>query len=447
VVSSTDRLVVHVDMDCFFASAEVLDEPGLAGLPVLVGGSGPRSVVASASYEARGHGVRSAMPMAEALRRCPAAVLRPPRMARYRELSAELRAALESFDGVVEMAGLDEAYLEVGGRAALGLRAERVLGEAVRTLVQRRVGLPASVGLGSTKLVSKLAAGAAKPRTASGSPVPGVGVVVIPAGTELSFLWRQPVGALPGVGSATASLLRRNGVETVRDLAALPAAVVGSGGRHMAQLHEMAWGVDPRPVVADRAVKSISVEHTWPVDIVVLAEAERAVTDLADRLAGRLRDARVEARTVQLKVRYVDFRLATRARTLAMPTAAAPPLAEAGRELLSSLGLGDGVRLLGLAGTGVAPPTARQLSLDPRGGGPDWRAASGVLDAVRQRFGPGALGSARLLDFPAASGGPDGRGTPGKYRQLGQGRSAADRLEAAERQAVLGPGQPGVADR
>ncbi len=445
-------------MDCFFASAEVLDDPALAGLPVLVGGSGPRSVVASASYEARGYGVRSAMPMAEALRRCPVAVVRQPRMVRYRELSAELRAALESFDGVVEMAGLDEAYLEVRGRAGLGPRAERALGVAVRALVQRRVALPASVGLGSTKLVSKLAAGAAKPRIARRKPVPGAGVVVVPAGAELAFLWRHPVGALPGVGGATASLLRRNGVETVRDLAALPASVVEVGGRHLTQLHEMAWGVDPRPVVAERVAKSISVEHTWPVDIVAFDEAEDAVTSLADGLAGRLRDAGLEARTVQLKVRYADFRLATRARTLAAPTAAAPVLAAAGRELLVSVGVGDGVRLLGLAGTGLAAPTARQLSLDPRGGGPDWRAASGVLDAVRQRFGPGALGPARLLGTAAPEGRPEDQRAPGSHPQEGEERpSRADRLPRkgdhptdrpthAQRRGALGRGEGGVAE-
>lgn len=447
MVSPADRLVVHVDMDCFFASAEVLDEPTLAGLPVLVGGSGPRSVVASASYEARGHGVRSAMPMAEARRRCPAAVVRPPRMARYRELSAELRVALGSFDGVVEMAGLDEAYLEVSGRVVLGLRAERALGAAVRTLVQRRVALPASVGLGSTKVVSKLAARAAKPRVVGGRPVPGAGVVVVPGGAELAFLWRQPVGVLPGVGGATAALLRRNGVETVRDLAALPAPVVEAGGRHLAQLHEMAWGVDPRPVVAERAVKSVSVEHTWPVDIVALAGAERAVSDLADGLASRLRDAGLEARTVQLKVRYADFRLATRARTLAAPTAAAPLLATAGRELLVSVGLGDGVRLLGLAGTGLVPPTARQLSLDPEHAEPDWRAASGVLDAVRQRFGPGALGPARLLANPVAKRPPGGQHGAGGCRPPGAEAVPPAGRPMTERRANPGPSEGGAAER
>jgi DNA polymerase-4 len=373
------RTILHVDLDAFYASVEVLDNPALAGKPVLVGGTGPRGVVAAASYEARRFGIHSAMPMARARRLCPQAVILPPRFDAYHAKSAEVQGIFKSFTPLVEPIALDEAFLDVTGAARLfGTGVE--IGAAIRARVRSETGLTASVGVATTKLVAKLASEAAKPD----------GLRAIEPGTELAFLHPLPLRALWGVGPATEQRLARFGVTTIGDLAAVPeASLVDALGRAQGrQLHELAWGRDDRPVEPDRETKSISAEETFPRDVydpeVLRAEARR----LAGQVADRLTEHGLAGRTVTIKVRYPDFRTITRSMTGPEPTSAGADVARVAVELLARAELHLGVRLLGVGVSNLVTAPARQLTLDEAG------ADAGVeqaLESVRARYGPGAV--------------------------------------------------------
>ncbi|MGH9001925.1 MAG: DNA polymerase IV [Acidimicrobiia bacterium] len=375
------RTILHVDLDAFYASVEVLDNPALAGKPVLVGGTGPRGVVAAASYEARRFGIHSAMPMARARRLCPQAVVLPPRFDAYQAKSAEVHAIFRSFTHLVEPIALDEAFLDVTGAGRLFGPAPRI-GATIRTRIRAEVGLTASVGVATTKLVAKLASEAAKPD----------GMRVVEPGTELGFLHPQPVRSLWGVGPATEARLARFGLSTIGDLAAIPeeSLIDALGRAHGHQLHELAWGRDERPVEPDRETKSISAEETFPKDVydpeTLRAEARR----LAEGVAGRLAKHGLAGRTVTIKVRYPDFRTITRSLTGPEPTSAAGDIAAAAVELLSRAELHLGVRLLGVGVSNISTAPARQLTLDEAGADDGVKKA---VEGIRARFGDDALGS------------------------------------------------------
>jgi len=433
------RWVLHVDMDAFFAAVEVKEDPALSGKPVVVGGTGPRGVVASASYEARGFGVRSAMPGREARRLCPHVVFLPARFELYHHYSELLHGVLQSFTPLVEGIGLDEAFLDVTGAASLfGTPAE--MAAEVRQRVSAELGLKCSVGAGPNKLVAKLASKAAKPRASQRGPSPGPGAVVVTEDEVLDFIWPMPVEALWGVGPASRERLHKVGVTTVGQLAALPeAAVVGALGKSAGEMvHALSWGRDARAVVADRELKSIGHEETYPTDVVDRDELERRLVLLADSVAARIRRHGVVARTLTLKFRYGDFTTLTRSHTFATPQMSGPGLWTAAKELLGSLELRNGVRLLGLSASGLVPVQSapgEQLQLELSGAatgsqedeaplqsnaaahepsaltassaaGPDqagngaapgWERASQAIDAVRARFGEGAVGPATSL--------------------------------------------------
>ncbi len=304
------RTILHVDLDAFYASVEVLDNPALAGKPVLVGGTGPRGVVAAASYEARRFGVHSAMPMARARRLCPHAVVLPPRFEVYGAKSRAVHQIFAAFTPVIEPIALDEAFLDVTGALHL-LGAGAEIGAAIRARVRAETGLVASVGVAANKLLAKLASDDAKPD----------GMLVVESGTELAFLHPHPVQRLWGVGPATLGRLERFGVETIGDLAALPeATLVDALGRaHGHQLHELAQGRDNRAVEPDRETKSIGQEETFPHDVADREALRREVFRMAERVGDRLRDHGFAGRTVTLKVRFPDFRTITRSATLPEP--------------------------------------------------------------------------------------------------------------------------------
>ena len=388
------RTILHVDMDAFFVSVELLRRPELRGRPVVVGGTGDRGVVAAASYEARAYGVFSAMSSVRARRLCPHAVFLPGDHAHYGEVSGRVMAIFRSYTPLVEPLSLDEAFLDVSG-ALRALGDGPHIGRAIRDEVRAEEGLTCSVGVAATKLVAKLASEAAKPRATPTGPEPGTGVHVVPPGTEATFLRPLPARALWGVGPATLARLERFGVRTVGDIADLPVpALVGAAGqangRHLGQL---ARGVDPRPVVPDLRAKSIGHEETFPADLHDPAELEREVVRMADAVAWRLRRDRRAARTVTLKVRFGDFRTITRSVTVPVPLDDAPALAAAARGLLREVDPAPGVRLLGVTGNGLVEADARQLSFDDVDG-PAWHDASGAVDAIRERFGDAAIGPA-----------------------------------------------------
>lgn len=397
-----------MDMDAFYAAVEALDEPALAGKPLIVGGTGRRGVVASASYEARAYGVRSAMPMTRAQRLCPHAIVVPGRHARYRELSARIHEIFEQFTPLVEGISLDEAFLDVAGAARLwGPPLD--IAQQIRTRLADALSLSASVGVARTKFLAKLASEAAKPKATLRGVQPGRGVVEVPPERELSFLHPLPIEAMWGVGPATAERLRRLGVASVGQLAAVPlptliASVGRAAGTH---LHDLAWGRDDRAVEPNQAAKSVSHEETYAVDRFDLDELHRRLVALSESVASRLREASLAGRTVTLKVRYGDFTTLTRSSTLARPADSGAAVVAVAAGLLAQVDCSAGVRLLGVGVTNLTPAdttaTATQLALDLDEDvtgespiNPHWDAANRAVDAIRGRFGEYAVGPAAL---------------------------------------------------
>ena len=403
--------ILHVDMDAFFVSVELLDRPELRGRPVVVGGDGDRGVVAAASYEARAYGVHSAMPSVQARRLCPQAVFLTGRHHRYAEVSERVMAIFRDVTPLVEPLSLDEAFLDVAA-------AVRRLGPApdiaahVRARVLAEEHLTCSVGVAGTKFVAKLATETAKPEASLSGPRFGTGVAVVEPADTLAFLRPLPVQALWGVGPATLAKLERMGVASVGDLADLPAqnlvAALGrSQGRH---LHALAHGRDPRVVEPDRKLKSVGHEETFARDHHRRSTLERELVGFADAVAARLRAQGVVGRTVQIKVRFGDFRTITRSASLPVPVDDAPTLLHAARTLLDQVDPAPGVRLLGLSVSGLAPAGVRQMTLEDAVRGPGWEQASRTVDEIRARFGRDAIG-------PAVLGGPDGLHVKGRHRQ------------------------------
>jgi DNA polymerase-4 len=411
--ASTVRLasILHVDMDAFYASVEALDDPALAGRPLIVGGVGARGVVASCSYEARAYGIRSAMPSSRARRLCPQAVFVAGRFDRYHEVSGQIHGIFESFTPLVEGISLDEAFLDVSGSVRL-FGPPAVIAHSIRDRIRDELGLGCSVGVAPVKFLAKLASEAAKPTASLKGVVPGKGVFVIEPGEELAFLHPLPIEALWGVGPATATRLRRLGVTRVGDLAALPGETVESalGRAHGAHLSALAHGIDDRRVEPEREVKSISHEETYAVDRDDRDGLHAEVVRMSDAVASRMRRAGLSGRTVGIKVRYGDFRTITRSHTCPRPVSDGQVVASIAGSLLDALDLGEGIRLLGVGVSGLTGGGSEvgggQLSFDLEGdgaeesggyGGPSWREATEAVDAVRERFGQAAVGPASLV--------------------------------------------------
>jgi DNA polymerase IV len=386
------RTILHVDLDAFYASVEVLDNPALRGKPVLVGGTGPRGVVAAASYEARRFGCHSAMPMGRARRLCPQAVVLPPRFDVYEAKSKAVHEVFAAFTPVIEPIALDEAFLDVSGASRLlGTGAE--IGAAIRARILAEVGLTASVGVAANKLLAKLASDDAKPD----------GMLVVEPGSELAFLHPHPVGRLWGVGPATLGRLERFGVETIGHLAALPEATLidALGRAHGHQLHELACGNDERPVEPGRETKSIGQEETFPRDVADREALRREILRMAERVGTRLRDHGLAGRTVTLKVRFPDFRTITRSATLPEPFSVSAEITRLALGLLEKVDTAGGIRLLGVTVSNLTMGVAQQESLFGDGGTPAapevGAPMQSAIDAVRARFGSDAVGSAALI--------------------------------------------------
>jgi DNA polymerase IV len=401
------RTILHVDMDAFFVAVELRRRPELRGRAVVVGGTGRRGVVAAASYEARRYGIHSAMPTSTARRLCPSAVFLPGDHATYAAVSRDVHAHFQAVTPMVEPLALDEAFLDVtGARALLGDGVTVATG--LRAAIAADLGLTCSVGVATSKFIAKLASVDAKPVATPEGVRPGLGVFEVRPGDELTYLQALPVRRLWGVGPATLTRLRRMGVETVGDLAALdPKAVIGALGRaHGQHLVDLANGRDDRAVEPERAVKSIGHEETFAHDLHDGADVRRELTRLADAVASRLRAHGVGARTITLKVRDGGFTTITRATTLEGPVDTADAVIRAARPLLEHIDLAAGVRLLGVSASRFGPP-AEQLRLDDAVGASDsatrWSDASRAIDGVRERFGAAAIGPASSVAV-----GPDG---------------------------------------
>jgi DNA polymerase-4 len=379
--------ILHVDMDAFFVEVERLRHPHLANRPVVVGGDSARAVVASASYEARAFGVHSAMPMVRAKRICPRLVVVPADHAEYGRISTLVFAVFSEFTPLVEGLSVDEAFLDVGGLRR-HFSDSPAVGQAVRSAIRERLGLPCSVGVAATKFVAKLASAQAKPD----------GLLHVPAEDQVAFIHSLPLTALWGVGPATLAALSRLGITTVAELAGTDPLQLGRalGGGLAHHLLDLAQGRDPRQVETGEKTKSISTEETFQVDLTDRDDLGRVLRVQADRVAGRLRSSGLRARTITVKIRFSDFRTITRSETLASPTSNDLDVFRTATRLLAgAIEPGQALRLLGTACSGLEPAGVEQLDLDQSSRRDDLDQA---VDAIRARFGSGTIGPATPPD-------------------------------------------------
>jgi DNA polymerase-4 len=381
-----ERTILHVDLDAFFASVEQRDRPELRGRPVVVGGGGPtdRGVVSAASYEARAFGVHSAMPLRTAAALCPQAVFLPVDGTKYQDVSRQVMAILRRFTPLVEPISIDEAFLDVtASRALFGDGA--AIGTAIRAAIRAEIGLTASVGVATTKLVAKVASDLRKPDA----------LVVVSPGTEAAFLAPLPIGRLWGVGGQTAAALRELGVTTIGDLATLDRTLVERRfGKHGGALAARARGIDADPVSDRAAAKSIGHEHTFDVDTSDPEVIERTLLAMAEGVSGRLRASGVRASTVTVKIRDSAFRTITRRRTLPDPTDLTEPIWRTALELARPEVRGMRVRLLGVTASNLG--VRDQLSLFGTDEARRHRLVE-AEDAIRRRYGVRTITRARLL--------------------------------------------------
>lgn len=377
------RWIVHVDLDAFFANAEVRRRPALRGQPVIVGGAlEGRGVVASATYAARAYGVRSAMPVAEARRRCPHAVFLRGDFTYYRELSRAFQALLRDLSPLVEVASVDEAYLDATGLAPAS-QPPLALVATLKRRLGAELGLTASVGLAPNKVVAKIAAEHRKPD----------GLVVVDQDGGAAFLAPLPVGRLPGVGPKAQAELARLGIRTIGELAAAPPWLLRDRyGRRADQVVALARGLDDRPLEPDTPVKSMGHEETFPEDVADPAMLRRTLHALGDRTAAQLRQRGLGGRIVVVKLRHADFRTVGRQRALRTMTDGARAIVGLAEQLLTETLAATGwrrVRLLGVRVGGLGP-LARQLELFDQ---TPLREAQldAALDRLQARFGPATI--------------------------------------------------------
>ena len=390
-MSAATRTILHVDMDAFYASVEQHDNPELRGKPVAVGGSSNRGVVAAASYEVREFGVRSAMPMREALRRCPDLIQVTPRMSRYKQVSAEIFNVFQEFTPLVEGLSLDEAFLDV--TASRTLHGSGVdIARRIKQIIRERTGLTASVGVAENKLVAKIASDLDKPD----------GLAVVTADNCHEQLDPLPVSVIPGIGKQTLARLHKVGIRTVADLRlAHDRDIEPIFGRYTQRTRERAAGIDSRAVIPSREEKSISAEETFAQDLADRGDMDRELLALSEITAGRLRKAELQAGTIQIKIRQADFQTFTRQKSLRPPVNSTDQIYHTARSLLE-VWLGHNpnaqVRLLGVGGSNLSPAEQRDLFADEQASTNN--PVDQAVDNIRDRFGKLSLGRARTLGRP-----------------------------------------------
>ena len=377
-------MILHIDMDAFYASVEQRDRPELVGRPVIVGGTPEgRGVVAAASYEARTFGIHSAMPAVTAKRLCPRGIFLRPRMEDYAEISEQIRTIFHSYTPLVEPLSLDEAFLDVTGSQSLFGSAVQI-GRAIKHEIHQRLKLVASVGVAPNKFLAKIASDLQKPD----------GFVVVEPGKEQPFLDPLSVGRLWGVGKVTGAIFERLGVRRIEQLRQLPLDLLqqqfGHSGQH---LWELARGIDDRPVVPEQQAKSISHETTFAQDVTDPETLQAWLMELSEQVGCRLRRHGLQGRTVQLKVRYADFHTVTRAQTLPQATDVTQEIRQiASRMLAERLPARRlRIRLLGVGVSGLDRPKAVQLSLFPDPQHEQQTRLDEVSDQIREKFGGGSL--------------------------------------------------------
>ena len=385
--------ILHVDMDAFFASVELLDFPEFRGKPAVVAPPSGRSVVLSATYEARALGIKGPMPLSMAQRLVPDVIVMPPHREKYTAASAKVMAVFHDFTPLVEPLSIDEAFLDVRGAIRL-LGSPEKIAQDVREAVFQRTGLSCSVGVGATKFIAKLASAACKPN----------GLLVVEPAQTLEFLHPLPIRALWGVGPQTAKVLERRGLHTVGDIADTPvrsliSALGEAAGRH---LHDLSWGRDPRSVNPDRAAKGMGREITFDHDVTDLDTLRRTLLAQSERVGSQLRESGMDARTIGIKVAFPDRSSVSRSRTLSSPSSVSRQIYSTALELLDALyeelGHHDGtlaIRLIGVRAEQLVPAGSSDgllWDIDE-----EWREIEKVEDAVTKKFGRGVIKPASLV--------------------------------------------------
>jgi DNA polymerase-4 len=382
------RAILHIDMDAFYASVEEQDRPELKGKPLIVGGTGGRGVVAAASYAVRRFGVRSAMPMREALRLCPQAIVVHPRMARYKEISDQVFAIFREFTPEVEGLSLDEAFLDVTASQQL-LGNPEAIGAKIRRRIAQRTGLTASVGIATNKLLAKIASDLNKPD----------GMCRIDAGNIREILDPLPIHKLFGVGQKTLPAVLAAGIRTFGDARVAGDEVLWRAfGKHGKTMRDRASGLDDRPVEPDREEKSISAEETFDTDIRAQPKLTAQLKGLADRTASRLRGQQLLAGRVSVKIRRADFTTYTRQRALEPPTQDTAIIAAAAEALLQGWLASQPKAAVRLLGVGVSDlQLLKQADLFSGPAQDSGARLDSAVDGIRDRFGAGLLTRASLL--------------------------------------------------
>lgn len=384
-IPKADRCIAHVDMDAFYASVEQRDRPEFRGLPVLVGGSGQRGVVAAASYEARHFGIRSAMPASEARRRCPQAIFLPPRMSHYKGVSRQIFRVFAEFTPDVEGLSMDEAFLDLTASLAIFGSVES-LAARIKDRIREETSLTASVGVGPNKLVAKIASDLDKPD----------GLCMLFGDRIRQVLDPLPARHIGGIGPRTAARLDRLGIRTIRDLRVAPERLLDRVfGRHAGRIREKAGGIDHRPVCPHHPDQSISAEETFDRDMADALQLGSRLAKLSQRVANRIRDKRLQGATITVKIRKSDFSTFSRQRRISPPTADPRTIARVAQLLLEDWldsHPESRLRLLGVGISGLSP--ASQLSLFDTGG----PGIEDTVDSIRRRFGDDAVRRARALD-------------------------------------------------
>jgi DNA polymerase-4 len=381
---------IHSDMDAFYPSVEVLDNPALKGQPVIVGGSKKRGVVSSASYEARKYGVHSAQPMATAMRLCPEGVFLPVRMSRYRKMSQKVFKIFRLFTPLVEPVSIDEAFLDVTDSTRLWGQPEGIAGK-IKDMVRNETGLTVSAGLAPSKFVAKIASDIDKPD----------GLTIVPPGRVREFLEPLSISKMWGVGKKTQHRLHGLGIRTIGDLSRFPADVLDKNlGKHGIRMHQLARGIDERDVIPATDAKSIGHERTFSQDILEVDSARKELLALANQVARRMRRQGVTGKIITLKVKYHDFTQVTRSATLPECTDDEPRIYATACELLDKTDAGT--RLIRLLGVSVSQlkrsGSEEQLFLFHKDKASEKRKElNTALDALTERFGEDSIGPATLL--------------------------------------------------
>lgn len=384
-------MILHVDMDAFYASVEQLDNPWLKGRCVIVGGTAGRGVVAAASYEARRFGVRSAMPIFQARQRCPQGVFIHPRMDRYREVSGDVMAVLQEFSPLVEQVSIDEAFMDLSGTERLqGPPAD--LAQTLKKRIHDAVRLTCSIGVAPNRFLAKIASDFKKPD----------GLTVIHPDQVADFIDRLPIGKVPGVGPKTQMKIPELGIRFLGDIRKFPeptlASIFGSYGR---RLLELSRGIDPTPITPDAPAKSVSSECTLEKDTWEPTALNRCLLEQAEEVAAGLRKEGVKARTVVLKIKHADFRLCTRRTTFTPPTQSSKELYRHARRLLDEYRLTQKIRLIGLGATGFVPadaPRQQELFAGEVRSREGWEKVDRAVETIKGKFGEKVIQRATLKE-------------------------------------------------